>query len=256
MPLVLADRVKETTNTSGTGTLTLAGAVTGFQSFSAIGNGNTTYYVITSGSSDWEVGLGTYTASGTTLSRDTVYSSSSGGSAISVVPGAEVFVTHPATAFSSLVTLTGGQTLSNKTLVSPVMQKVGGDEGGEIQFEIPATNSTLAGTKVTFDLYQNKLRIFEEGGSNRGAFIDLSTLSNSVASEVVINDTSQTLTNKTISGASNTLSNIPLTAITSWPSGVDVTEVGYLDGVSSSIQTQINTKASTGKAIAMAIVFG
>jgi hypothetical protein len=79
MPLVLADRVKETTTTTGTGTITLAGAATGFQSFSVIGNGNTTYYTISSaGSSEWEVGIGTYTASGTTLSRDTVLASSAG----------------------------------------------------------------------------------------------------------------------------------------------------------------------------------
>lgn len=79
MPLVLADRVKETTTTAGTGTITLAGAATGFQSFSVIGNGNTTYYTIAGqGTSEWEVGIGTYTSSGTTLSRDTVLASSAG----------------------------------------------------------------------------------------------------------------------------------------------------------------------------------
>ena len=79
MPLVLADRVKETTATTGTGTITLDGAVTGFQAFSVIGNGNTTYYTISSqGSAEWEIGIGTYTSSGTTLSRDTVLASSAG----------------------------------------------------------------------------------------------------------------------------------------------------------------------------------
>ena len=79
MTLVLADRVKETTTTTGTGTVTLAGAAAGFQSFSVIGNGNTTYYTIVGqGTSEWEVGIGTYTASGTTLSRDTVLASSAG----------------------------------------------------------------------------------------------------------------------------------------------------------------------------------
>ena len=66
MALVIKDRVKETTTTTGTGTLTLAGAVAGFDSFAEIGNSNTTYYSCTDGT-DFEVGLGTYTASGTTL---------------------------------------------------------------------------------------------------------------------------------------------------------------------------------------------
>lgn len=82
MALILKDRVKETSTTSGTGTLTLAGAVTGYQSFSsAIGNGNTTYYAIyQDGGSDWEVGIGTV-GSGT-LSRTTVLASSNGGSLV------------------------------------------------------------------------------------------------------------------------------------------------------------------------------
>lgn len=79
MALVLADRVRETTTTAGTGTITLAGAVTGFRTFATVGNGNTTYYVIAGqGTSEWEVGIGTYTSSGTTLSRDTVLASSAG----------------------------------------------------------------------------------------------------------------------------------------------------------------------------------
>lgn len=75
MALVIKDRVKETTTTTGTGTLTLAGALSGFDSFAEIGDGNTTYYSCTDGT-DFEVGIGTYTASGTTLSRDSVLESS------------------------------------------------------------------------------------------------------------------------------------------------------------------------------------
>jgi hypothetical protein len=93
--MVLADRVQELTSTTGTGTLTLTGAVSGFQSFGAIGDGNTTYYTIVSGTS-WEVGIGTYTLAGTTLSRDTILSSSAGGTAISVAAGASVFCDYPA----------------------------------------------------------------------------------------------------------------------------------------------------------------
>ena len=86
MALVIKDRVKETTTTTGTGTLTLAGAVAGFDSFAEIGNSNTTYYSCTDGT-DFEVGLGTYTASGTTLSRDTIFEST-GATASALVNGA------------------------------------------------------------------------------------------------------------------------------------------------------------------------
>ena len=95
MALVVKDRVQVTTSTTGTGTLTLGSAVTGFQDFSVVGNGNTTYYAITSNGS-WEVGIGTYTSSGTTLSRDTVLESSSSGSKISLTGISNVFVTYPA----------------------------------------------------------------------------------------------------------------------------------------------------------------
>lgn len=100
MALVLADRVKETTTTAGTGTITLAGAATGFQSFAVIGNGNTTFYTIAGQTGNqWEVGIGTYTSSGTTLARTTVLSNSAGTqpSALDFAAGTkDVFVTYPA----------------------------------------------------------------------------------------------------------------------------------------------------------------
>ena len=98
MALVLADRVKETTTTTGTGTVTLLGAATGYQSFAAIGDANTTYYTIAGQTgSEWEVGIGTYTSSGTTLSRDTVLASSNSGSLVSFSAGTkDVFCDYPA----------------------------------------------------------------------------------------------------------------------------------------------------------------
>ena len=98
MALVLADRVRETTTTTGTGTVTLAGAVTGYQSFSVVGNGNTTYYTIAGqGTSEWEVGIGTYTSSGTTLARTTVLASSNSGSLVNFSSGTkDVWVDYPA----------------------------------------------------------------------------------------------------------------------------------------------------------------
>ena len=98
MALIVKDRIKETSTTVGTGTLTLAGASAGFRSFADIGNANTTYYCIVGGT-EWEVGLGTYTLSGTTLARTTVLSNSLGTTAlINFSAGSkDVFCTYPAT---------------------------------------------------------------------------------------------------------------------------------------------------------------
>ena len=125
MALVVKDRVQESSTTTGTGTFTLAGAVSGFQSFSAIGNANTTYYAIVGGT-QWEVGLGTYTSSGTTLSRDTVLASST-GSKIDFAAGTKnVFVTYPATesvyqdanndAYAPQFAASNGLSLENSTI--------------------------------------------------------------------------------------------------------------------------------------------
>jgi len=94
MALVLANRVQETTTTTGTGTVTLAGAMSGFQSFAVVGNTNTTYYAITSGTA-WEVGIGTYSTTGPTLARTTILSSSIGGGAITLAGTSIVFATYP-----------------------------------------------------------------------------------------------------------------------------------------------------------------
>jgi hypothetical protein len=97
MALVLADRVREQSTTTGTGTLVLTGAVVGFQTFStAIGNGNTTYYTISNpGTTEWEVGVGTVSAG--QLARSTILSSSNSGSLVNFSAGTkDVFVTYPA----------------------------------------------------------------------------------------------------------------------------------------------------------------
>jgi hypothetical protein len=124
MAFVVKDRVKETTTTTGTGTVTLLGAATGFQSFSAIGNSNSTYYTIVAQTgTEWEVGVGTYTSSGTTLSRTTVLSSSNSGSLVNFSAGTkDVFVAYPAelAAFANgdgvvvenYTTLTGAYTMT------------------------------------------------------------------------------------------------------------------------------------------------
>jgi hypothetical protein len=96
MAFVTLDRVKVTSSTTGTGTLTLGSATDGFQDFSGVGDGNQTYYAITGGT-DYEVGIGTYTASGTTLSRDQVFASSNSGALVNLGAGdKEVFIPFPA----------------------------------------------------------------------------------------------------------------------------------------------------------------
>jgi hypothetical protein len=117
MAFVVADRVMETTLTTGTGTYTLAGAVTGHQSFAAIGNGNTTYFGVTDGI-NWEICRGVYTSSGTTLTRASVRASSNGGAAVSWGAGQKiVFCVDPGSdslwnLAAGLITTDGAGTLS------------------------------------------------------------------------------------------------------------------------------------------------
>jgi hypothetical protein len=122
MTFVVADRVKETTTTTGTGTITLLGAATGFQSFAVIGNGNLTYYTIAGQTvNEWEVGVGTYTSSGTTLARTTVLANSSGTqpSALSFSAGTkDVFVTYPAVISSANGVMVQSDTVSQSTTIS------------------------------------------------------------------------------------------------------------------------------------------
>ncbi len=156
MALVVADRIKETSTTSGTGTLTLAGASAGFRSFADIGNGNTTYYsIVDSNAGTWEVGIGTYTSSGTTLSRDTVLSNSSGTTAkIDFSANSkDVFVTYPAAksvhgdatdiAYMKHLAASNGIFLSNQTISTSMTFPTGYDG-------ISGKNSTIGvGVTVT-----------------------------------------------------------------------------------------------------------
>jgi hypothetical protein len=146
MALVLSDRVKETTTSTGTSDFTLGGAVTGFQTFSAgVGNSNTTYYAVSLGA-DWEVGLGTLSSDGLTLARTTVYQSSNSDTKVSFGSGSkEVFVTYAAdkavfedasgnVILPANLTVTGGSTTDSVQLdlsagVSPAVGQIAWDAG-------------------------------------------------------------------------------------------------------------------------------
>lgn len=96
MAIIVKDRVKQQTTTTGTGTYTLSGSFDSFQTFAEIGDGNTTYYCCTDGT-DFEIGRGAFTASGTTLSREEILSSSNSGAKVNWSAGTRtIFCTQPA----------------------------------------------------------------------------------------------------------------------------------------------------------------
>jgi hypothetical protein len=95
MALALNDRVQQQGTANTTVSFTLTASVAGFQSFAVIGNGNTTYYSATDAAGNWEVGIGTYSTTGPTLTRNTILSSSNSGSAVTFSGVVNVFVTYP-----------------------------------------------------------------------------------------------------------------------------------------------------------------
>jgi len=160
MALVVNDRVKETSTTTGTGTFDLGGAVSGFESFvTAIGNGNTTYYSIVNENGEFEVGLGTVTDAATdTLSRDTILSSSNSDAAVNFSAGTKnVFCTLPASKAvildsSDNIVANNGSNLTNLnasnvasgTLASDRLPTVPTTKGGTGLTAIGTANQVLA----------------------------------------------------------------------------------------------------------------
>ena len=159
MALVVKDRVRETTTTLGTGTVTLGGAVAGFQAFSVIGNGNTTYYTISDPATGaWEVGIGTYTSSGTTLSRDTVLESSNSNNLVNFGAGTkDVFVTYPAdrsvtsdvsTTFTAAQTFRAANAVRSEAAATQDAVVVAGRAGGTNSYAVTLTPTTLTASRT------------------------------------------------------------------------------------------------------------
>jgi len=129
MALVINNRVRELTSTTGTGAVTLGGAVGGFQTFAAgIGNDNTTYYAISINSeNEWEVGLGTLNADSSTLTRTSVLESSNGDAAVDFSAGSkEVFCTLPSEK-AVYLDASGDQVGGFTSLVADTTPQLGGD---------------------------------------------------------------------------------------------------------------------------------
>jgi hypothetical protein len=184
MALVVKDRVRVSSITAGTGTITLGVAITGFQDFSVIGNGNTTFYTIVDPTTgDWEVGIGTYSSTGPTLARTTILESSTGGTAVSFLSNPkDVFVTYPAEravyvegstitpATSATLPVVSGGT-GAATLTGYV--KGSGTSALTASATIPNTDITGLGTMST----QDASNVTVTGGSINGTTVGASTAS-------------------------------------------------------------------------------
>ena len=160
MALVISDRVKETTTTTGTGTYRLGGAVTGFETFTAnLSNSDTTYYACSDGT-DFEVGLGTFTSSGTTLARTTILASSNSNNAVSWSSGTRtIFCTLPA-AKAVFLDASGNANLAGDIIVAGEVDGASLDISGNadidgtleadaITVNGTALNTVIAGVTVT-----------------------------------------------------------------------------------------------------------
>ncbi len=119
MALVFADRVKVRSRTTGTGAFILENTVDGFQSFDAVGDGNETFYGIVDVVGNWEIGRGTYTALGPTLSRDQIIASSNNNQLVDFLVGSKnVYVTIPSTLVAPLLGIETDPVFSAATLIT------------------------------------------------------------------------------------------------------------------------------------------
>ena len=180
MALVIKDRVKETTTTTGTGTYTLAGAVTGFETFTTnLSNSDTTYYCCTDGT-NFEVGLGTFTSSGTTLARTTILASSNSDSAVNWSSGTRtIFIVLPADKAvirdgDENVTIYDDQNNADVSLVmgtsateSLTIQVLNGSSNKtaeEIHFSTATASATANHGKMVFDVDGTDIMTIDDGG--------------------------------------------------------------------------------------------
>ena len=196
MALEIHDRVKETTTTTGTGTYTLAGAVTGFETFTAnLDNGDTTYYCCTD-NTDFEIGIGTFTSSGTTLARTTVLASSNSNSAVNWSSGTRtIFMTYPADK-AVFEDASGHVSIPHDLFIAGGLIDLKNDGGAvsQIKFYCESSNAhaqTLIGAPHS-ESASNTLTLPSSGGS----------------SKLLSATSTATVTNKSIDSDNNTITNI------------------------------------------------
>ena len=274
MALVISDRVKETTTTTGTGTLTLGGAVTGFETFTAnLSDGDTTYYACTD-NTDFEVGLGTFTASGTTLARTTILASSNSGSAVNWGAGTRtVFCTLPA---AKTVFLDGSNVanISNLKLASGATVTAILDEDG-LSSDSATSLATQQSIKAYVDAQVTAQDLDFQGDTGGALSIDLdsetldiaggtgidtsgssNTLTVAIDSTVATLSGTQTLTNKTIDASqlSGTVANARLDAQLQDVAGLAVTNGNFIVGDGSNFVAESGSTARTSLGLGTAAV--
>ena len=160
MSLIVADRVQETTNTTGTGAYTLGGVVPGFRTFASVAsNADTVYYSITD-NTNYEVGLGTYASSGGTIARTTIFASSNSNNAVNWGAGTKnIFLTYPADK-AVIEDASNNVTIGNNLVVGGTVDGV----------DIAARDSVLTSTTTTANAALPKA-----GGAMTGAITTNST---------------------------------------------------------------------------------
>lgn len=147
MAIVFADRVKVRSQTTGTGTLALGSSVAGFQGFEAVGDGNECYYGIEDAAGNWEVGLGTYTSAGNTLSRDTVIGSSNSNALVNFPHGGKtVFTTLPSTVAANIVAST---TFAFRDIVVSGQTTVSADSTADTLTLVAGSNISITTDSIT-----------------------------------------------------------------------------------------------------------
>ena len=196
MALVLNDRVKETTTTTGTGTLTLGGAVTGFETFAAgVGNSNTTYYAVTlPGSAEFEVGLGTLSSDSSTIARSTIISSSNSDNAVNFSAGTKtIFCTIPASK-SVFLDASGNATLGADLSVGDDLTV----EGGVISFR--SNSGSPASLRMYCEVSNAHFQTLQPQphAASAANTLRLPNSGDSGTQDLVAVDITQTLTNKSL----------------------------------------------------------
>ena len=203
MALVVYDRVQQTGTPNTTVSFTLSGSVAGFQSFAVVGNGNTTYYAATDASGNWEVGLGTYSTTGPTLTRTTILSSSNSNLAVTFSGTCNIFVTYPSSTsvyedtsgnVTPLGTITsgtwngttigvayGGTGVTTSSGANSVMLRDSNQNVAVNRINQTSTNTTAAGGVTALTVASSYIHTLNGTGGQTYTMPDATTLATGVA---------------------------------------------------------------------------